>query len=541
MIKLVCQKKRTTFAEKQITKNLKSFIMTKSLRFALMSFMMLLYSTAFAETVTFESSVDKGNISDYNSAGYDEITKNGVKISISSGMLGYGSHYRIYKGQTMTVSSTAGTITNIDITCIVEGAEKYGPGCFTDPTTGSYTYNGIVGTWSGAASSITLTASGAQVRATKITVTYSTSAATKKAANMSFSKNSVETVMGQTFTAPTLTKETTAAVTYKSDNASVATVDATSGAVTIVGPGTAVITATAEENAEYYSGTASYTIKVKSVDVTNTPETAYTVAKVKELIATGETFEDPVYIKGIITQVVEINLQYGNATYYINDTDSKDGQLSIYRGLYLDGEKFTATGQIIEGDEVVIYGVMSTYKEEPQIAQGNKIVSIKKGSGTVVDIKNTPETAYTVAKANELITAGEGLVNSVYVKGVITKINEVSTSYGNAEFYINDTNSEEGQLMTYHCYYLENEKFTAEDQIAVGDNVIIYGQLKNYNGTYEMVSCYIYSLNGKTTSIENITAEDAMDNGTIYDLGGKVAPASYKGIVIKGGKKFIKK
>ena len=149
-----------------------------------MSFMMLLCSTAFAETVTFESSVDKGSISDYNLAGYDEITKDGIKISISSGMLGYGSHYRIYKGQTMTVSSTAGTITNIDITCIVEGAEKYGPGCFTDPTTGSYTYNGIVGTWSGAASSITLTASANQVRATKIVVTYSTSAATKKAANM---------------------------------------------------------------------------------------------------------------------------------------------------------------------------------------------------------------------------------------------------------------------------------------------------------------------------------------------------------------------
>ena len=511
--------------------------MTKTLRFALMSFMMLLCSTAFAETVTFESSVDKGSISDYNLAGYDEITKDGIKISISSGMLGFGTHYRIYKGQTMTVSSTAGTITNIDITCIVEGAEKYGPGCFTDPTTGSYTYNGIVGTWSGAASSITLTASANQVRATKIVVTYSTSAATKKAANMSFSKKSVETVMGQTFTAPTLTKETTAAVTYKSDNASVATVDATSGAVTIVGPGTAVITATAEENAEYYPGTASYTIKVN----TNTPETAYTVAKVKELIATGETFEDPVYIKGIITQVVEISLQHGNATYYINDTDSKDGQLSIYRGLYLDGEKFTATDQIIEGDEVVIYGVMTTFKEEPQIAQGNKIVSIKKGSGTVVDIKNTPETAYTVAKANELITAGEGLVNPVYVKGVITKINEVSTSFGNAEFYINDTNSEDGQLMTYHCYYMENEKFTAEDQIAVGDNVIIYGQLKNYNGTYEMVSCYIYSLNGKTTGIENITAEEAAGNGAIYDLSGKVAPASYKGIVIKGGKKFIKK
>lgn len=514
--------------------------MTKTLRFALMSFMMLLCSTAFAETVTFVFNGEtgygmtllSGTTNEYNPETVT-CTEGAVTLTLNGRTRWWkansGNELRFYAGSTFSVSVASGVITRIELNAKV-------PANFT--ATG---YNN--GVWEGVGQNVDFacTIDKSNTPISTITVTYSTSAATKKAANMSFSKNSVETVMGQTFTAPTLTKETTAAVTYKSDNASVATVDATSGAVTIVGPGTAVITATAEENAEYYSGTASYTIKVKSVDVTNTPETAYTVAKVKELIATGETFEDPVYIKGIITQVVEISLQHGNATYYINDTDSKDGQLSIYRGLYLDGEKFTATDQIIEGDEVVIYGVMTTFKEEPQIAQGNKIVSIKKGSGTVVDIKNTPETAYTVAKANELITAGEGLVNPVYVKGVITKINEVSTSFGNAEFYINDTNSEDGQLMTYHCYYLENEKFTSEDQIAVGDNVIIYGQLKNYNGSYEMVSCYIYSLNGKTTGIENITAEEAAGNGAIYDLSGKVAPASYKGIVIKGGKKFIKK
>ena len=36
----------------------------------------------------------------------------------------------------------------------------------------------------------------------------------------------------------------------------------------------------------------------------------------------------------------------------------------------------------------------------------------------IVDISNTPETAYTVAKAKQLIDAGEGLSTEVYVKGI---------------------------------------------------------------------------------------------------------------------------
>lgn len=123
--------------------------------------------------------------------------------------------------------------------------------------------------------------------------------------------------------------------------------------------------------------------------------------------------------------------------------------------------------------------------------------------GDNTSIANTPETAYTVAKAHELITAGQGLSDKVYVKGYITQINEVSTQYGNATYFINDTQATDDQLEVFRGKYLGGEAFTAEDQIKVGDVVIVYGKLTDYQGTHEFNSgSEIYSLNGQTAGGE---------------------------------------
>ena len=282
------------------------------------------------------------------------------------------------------------------------------------------------------------------------------------------------------------------------------------------------------------------------VDISNTPETAYTVAKAHELIEAGEGLATSVYIKGIVTEIDEISTSYGNATYYINDTNTKEGQLCVYRGQYFDGENFTSADELETGDEVIIYGQLSVYSQEHQVAQGSKIYSINgktEPEAPSVDISNTPETAYTVAEANDLITAGEGLSTKVYVKGVITKIDEVNTSnFGNATYYINDTQTEEGQLYIFRGYYLDGEKFTAEDQIKVGDEVIVYGQLINFNGTYEMKDNQIYSINGVTTGITDITVEKEFDeNAPIYNISGQRVDKNAKGILIQNGKKFIRR
>ena len=168
-------------------------------------------------------------------------------------------------------------------------------------------------------------------------------------------------------------------------------------------------------------------------------------------------------------------------------------------------------------------------------------LTVKAAPDPSVDITNTPETAYTVAKANDLITAGQGLDTKVYVIGTITKIKEVSTSYGNATYWIGDgAEYSSNDLEIFRGYYLEGDRFTAEDQIKVGDKVIVYGKLVDYNGTKEMTTgSSIYSLNGVTTGISDVKAQ-TITNGVIYNLAGQCMSKHSKGINIVNGKKIIK-
>lgn len=284
------------------------------------------------------------------------------------------------------------------------------------------------------------------------------------------------------------------------------------------------------------------------VDISNTPETAYTVAEVLNYYNQSQGIGTKIYMKGIITEIKNVDTGYGNAEYYINDTESTEGQLKIYRGYYFDGDKFTSEDAIKVGDEVVIYGELADYYGTPQIAQGSSIYSLN-GETTPpapsVDISNTPETAYNVAKAYELIYAGEGLETEVYVKGVIVSIDEISVGeggFGNATYNINDTDSPEGQLKVFHGYYLGGEKFTTGEEIKVGDEVVVYGKLINYNGTYEINSGNeLYSVNGFTTGINKVTVDADDADAPVYNLAGQRVSKDAKGILIKNGKKFINK
>lgn len=164
-------------------------------------------------------------------------------------------------------------------------------------------------------------------------------------------------------------------------------------------------------------------------------------------------------------------------------------------------------------------------------------------AASTVDIKNTPETAYTVAKALELIEAGEGLDAKVYVKGIISSIKSVDTGeWGNATYNISDNGKEENVLVIYRGYYLgaKDNKFTSADQIKVGDKVVVYGKLVNYNGTKEMNSgSYIYSQNDKVASVNAITLDKT--NAPLYNLAGQRVSNNYKGVVVKNGKKYFNK
>lgn len=155
---------------------------------------------------------------------------------------------------------------------------------------------------------------------------------------------------------------------------------------------------------------------------------------------------------------------------------------------------------------------------------------------------NTAETAFTVAEALKQIEDWTASTEKVYVKGKISKIDEVSTQYGNATYFISDDGTETNQLKVFRGYYLNNEKFTAADQINVGDEVIVYGVLINYNNTTPEINQYnnLYSHNGKTTGISEIAVDNAKTS-PVYNTAGQRVDSSYKGIVIKNGKKVLVK
>jgi hypothetical protein len=125
--------------------------------------------------IVFDADVDNAGVgTDSNNATSYTITKNGVTIEVSKGILGgpYQNemHYRVYKNQTLKVTSSAGNIKSIAFTCTANGDAQYGPGCFT-ASTGEYSHNGgAVGTWTGEATEVVFTASTNQVRASQIVV-----------------------------------------------------------------------------------------------------------------------------------------------------------------------------------------------------------------------------------------------------------------------------------------------------------------------------------------------------------------------------------
>ncbi len=134
---------------------------------------------------------------------------------------------------------------------------------------------------------------------------------------------------------------------------------------------------------------------------------------------------------------------------------------------------------------------------------------------------------------------------TIYVKGFITNVDEVSTEHGNATFKIAATADKDAEIkiVVYRAKYLKKEGFTSEDQIKFGDEVVICGQIQWYYSEEKtepqfIQGAYIYSLNGITDGISSI--KTAQKDGVIYDLTGRRVEKAVKGINIINGKKVIK-
>ena len=114
----------------------------------------------------------------------------------------------------------------------------------------------------------------------------------------------------------------------------------------------------------------------------------------------------------------------------------------------------------------------------------------------------TLESPFNVAAA--LAEAGKLAIGEnsgpFFIKGIVSSVNEISTSFGNATFYISDNGESNNTFYVYRALGLGNKNVDKEDIVKVGDEVVICGKITNYNGTLETVQkeAYIYSINGST-------------------------------------------
>ena len=229
---------------------------------------------------------------------------------------------------------------------------------------------------------------------TKIAINYTEVAGDKKPAGIYYSASSVEVNANDLdkFEAPVLNNPNNLALTFTTSDENVAEVS-NEGVVTLTGDeGEAVITAEFAGDDTYRAGKASYTIVVKNVPVNESTEAnPYTVAKALELAKSldSSTGIEDTYIKGYIIEIKEVSTSFGNATYTIADAADATEGLTVFRGYYLNGAKFTAEDQIKEGAEVVVFGKLINYQgNTPELAQGNKIISYNyEGGDTPVELE----------------------------------------------------------------------------------------------------------------------------------------------------------
>jgi len=119
----------------------------------------------------------------------------------------------------------------------------------------------------------------------------------------------------------------------------------------------------------------------------------------------------------------------------------------------------------------------------------------------------TADNPYTVAQARAAIDAGEGL-EGVYAKGIVSEIvTAFNSQYGNITYNISEDGTKEAdQLRAYRGLSYKGEKFTSADDIKVGDIVVVYGNLKKYNTTYE------FDADNQLVSLERVNTSISADN-----------------------------
>lgn len=111
---------------------------------------------------------------------------------------------------------------------------------------------------------------------------------------------------------------------------------------------------------------------------------------------------------------------------------------------------------------------------------------------------------------------------SYFVSGIISNMRntpEEIVQYKSARFDISDDGASHDQLYCENVKWLSNSNFTNGNEIALGDEVVIFGSMQCGEGSIPTINGHVYSHNGQTSAgIEDIIL---VNGSAIFDIMGR--------------------
>ena len=120
----------------------------------------------------------------------------------------------------------------------------------------------------------------------------------------------------------------------------------------------------------------------------------------------------------------------------------------------------------------------------------------------------------TVAQGLAAIPNLNDQISGAIVKGKVSYVDSVDTStYYNATYFISDDGTRSDEIEVYRGKGVENANITNVNDIKVGDNVVVYGDLKYYDGSSDVQEFlqgnYLLSLDRPVSQEPSITITDS--------------------------------
>ena len=387
--------------------------------------------------------------------------------------------------------------------------------------------------------------------------------------------------VGDAFAAPTATLTPAvegAKITYSSDKPEVATVDASTGAVTLgTTEGTAVITASYAGNDRYEASKASYTINLtKPFEVEDgvfdfTEPEAYGYKTPALGSATNLEVGDKIIARNVI---ITVKKNGSTPTRFWNNNSGKL-DFRVYKNAVLniavpEGYVITDITALVENankkfgevgkNSVDISFTTGIYFTKMVVTYG-KIKSVTpttNGYATFacsypVNYSENGLKAYTIKvdEDNQKVAYTEftGVVpagKAVLVCGTEGQKYELTPATEKADAtFATDLKVSNGTVKSDGTNFYG---FTTKDGVSgfvrVAKDVAVplgKGYLRLTGNTAAAPVFYSINIGGGTTGIGQVEVEKATENGAIYNLAGQRVDASYKGVVIKNGKKYVNK